>query len=112
MAERDGTAPPEFAVIGTARPKVDAIAKVTGQTLFADDLKLPRMLHCRLLRSSQAHARILRIDTSPAMAIAGVVAVLTGSELPIPFGILPISQDEHALSPGTARFVGDPVAAV
>src|SRR4029450_7908774 len=49
---------------------------------------------------------------SPAPAHPGVVATLVGSELPIPFGILPVSQDEHALAPDKVRFVGDPVAAV
>ena len=44
--------------------------------------------------------------------MAGVHAVLTGKDLPEPFGILPVSQDEHALVPETVRFIGDPVAAV
>src|SRR5688572_32131162 len=70
------------------------------------------MLHCKLLRSRHPHARIVRIDTSRAAAAAGVIAVLTGRELPIPFGILPVSEDEHALCPEIVRFVGDPVAAV
>jgi 4-hydroxybenzoyl-CoA reductase alpha subunit len=99
-------------VVGTPRRKVDAAAKVTGELRFADDLSLPRMLHCKLLRSRYPHAKILGIDTSRAEALPGVVAVMTGRELPIPFGILPISQDEHALCPDRVRFVGDPVAAV
>src|SRR5688572_1690521 len=99
-------------VVGTARRKVDATAKVTGETKFADDLSLPRMLWCKLLRSREPHARIVRLDTSRAEQHPGVVAVLTGRDLPIPFGILPISQDEHALCPDHVRFVGDPVAAV
>jgi 4-hydroxybenzoyl-CoA reductase alpha subunit len=99
-------------VIGTARRKVDATAKVTGETRFADDLSLPRMLWCKLLRSREPHAKIVRIDTSRALRHPGVVAVLIGRDLPIPFGILPISQDEHALCPDRVRFVGDPVAAV
>jgi 4-hydroxybenzoyl-CoA reductase subunit alpha len=99
-------------VVGSARRKVDATAKVTGETRFADDLSLPRMLWCKLLRSREPHARIVRIDTSRAVRHPGVVAVLTGRDLPIPFGILPISQDEHALCPDRVRFVGDPVAAV
>jgi 4-hydroxybenzoyl-CoA reductase alpha subunit len=99
-------------VVGKAHRKVDAVAKVTGATKFADDLTLPRMLFCKLLRSPHPHARIVRIDTSRAARLAGVKAVLTGSDLPIPFGILPVSQDEHALCPDTVRFIGDPVAAV
>ncbi len=99
-------------VIGKALRKIDATAKVTGKTKFADDLALPRMLWCKLLRSPHPHAAIVRIDTSRALAADGVKAVLTGRELPIPFGILPVSQDEHALCPDRVRFVGDPVAAV
>src|SRR5438477_3598723 len=99
-------------VVGTAVRKVDATAKVTGVTRFADDLFLPRMLYAKLLRSPHPHARITRIDTSRAQAVAGVKAVLTGRDLPIPFGILPVSQDEHALARDKVRFVGDPVAGV
>ncbi|MFN2386915.1 MAG: molybdopterin cofactor-binding domain-containing protein [Thermoanaerobaculia bacterium] len=103
---------PRTRVVGRPYPKVDAAAKVTGATRFADDLFLPRMLHCKLLRSKRAHARIVSIDTSRALAAPGVVAVATGRDLPIPFGILPVSQDEHALCLDRVRFVGDPIAAV
>jgi CO/xanthine dehydrogenase Mo-binding subunit len=104
--------PQQLRIIGTPQRKVDAVAKVTGQTRFADDMALPRMLHAKLLRSTMAHARIVSIDTTRAEALEGVKAVLTGQDLPTPFGILPVSQDEHALAPDVARFVGDPVAAV
>ncbi len=99
-------------VVGKPLPKVDAHAKVTGQTLFADDLFLPRMLHCKILRSTHPHARIVSIDPSRALAFPGVKAVITGRDLPIKFGILPVSQDEEALCLEKVRFVGDPVAAV
>ncbi len=101
-----------FRVVGKAHRKVDATAKVTGVTRFADDLFLPRMLFAKLLRSPHPHARVLSIDTSRAAGVPGVKAVLTGKDLPIPFGILPVSQDEHALALDKVRFVGDPVAAV
>ena len=103
---------PPRKVVGTAYLKVDGPSKVTGQTIFADDLVLPRMLWCKLLRSPHAHARILSVDTAAAAAMPGVKAVLTGKDLPIPFGILPVSEDEHALCPDRVRFIGDPVAAV
>jgi len=99
-------------VIGRSHLKVDAAAKVAGQTIFADDLVLPRMLFAKLLRSPHPHARIRRVDVSKAAALPGVHATLVGSELPIPFGILPVSQDEHALGIDKVRFVGDPLAAV
>jgi 4-hydroxybenzoyl-CoA reductase subunit alpha len=101
-----------FRLIGTSPLKVDGWQKVTGQTRFADDLSFPRMLHCKLLRSHVAYARIRAIDVSAAEAMDGVLAVLTGAALPTPFGILPVSEDEHALCPDKVRFVGDPVAAV
>ena len=94
-------------VIGKPRRRVDGRAKVTGQTRFADDLIVPRMLHGRLLRSPHPHARIVRVDTSEAEAMPGVVAVLTGKEMPTPFGILPVSEDEHALCVDRVRFVGE-----
>ncbi len=103
---------PPYKIIGTAQLKVDAAAKVTGETVFADDIHLPRMLYARILRSTKPHAAIERVDTSRAAAFPGVAAVLTGKDLPTPFGILPVSQDEHALCPDKVRFVGDPVAAV
>ena len=99
-------------IIGQPRRRVDARAKVTGQTRFADDIVLPRMLHCKLLRSPHPHARIRNIDTTGALARSGVTLVLTGQDLPIEYGILPVSQDEHALCLERVRYVGDPVAAV
>jgi 4-hydroxybenzoyl-CoA reductase alpha subunit len=98
--------------VGRTRRRVDARAKVTGQTRFADDIMLPRMLHCRLLRSTQPHARIVNVETSRAAAVDGVHLVLTGETFPIAYGILPVSHDEHALCRDKVRFVGDPVAAV
>ena len=99
-------------IIGKPRRRVDARAKVTGQTKFADDLMLPRMVHCKLLRSPVPHARIARLDVSRALARPGVLLALTGADVPIPYGILPVSQDEHALAIDRVRFVGDPVAAI
>ena len=99
-------------VVGKPFRKVDARAKCTGQTKFADDIVLPRMLACKILRSHEPHALIKNIDTSKALALPGVFAVVTGKDFPIPYGILPVSQDEHALCVDKVRFVGDPVAAV
>jgi len=102
----------QLRVVGTSLPKVDAVAKVTGRTKFADDLFLPRMLHCRMLRSTTPHAEIVSIDTQRAEEHPGGVTVLVGRDLPIPYGILPVSEDEHALCLDKVRFIGDPVAAV
>src|SRR2546422_7868764 len=99
-------------VVGKPFRKVDARAKCTGQTKFADDIFLPRMLYCRILRSHEPHALIKNIDLSKALELPGVIAIITGKDLPIPYGILPVSQDEQALCTDKVRFIGDPVAAV
>ncbi|HJQ98628.1 MAG TPA: molybdopterin cofactor-binding domain-containing protein [Candidatus Polarisedimenticolaceae bacterium] len=101
-----------MSTIGKPRRRVDGRAKVTGQTRFADDLNLPRTVHCKLLRSKVPHATIRSIDTSRAETHPGVLLVLTGAHFPITFGILPVSQDEDPLCRDRVRFVGDPVAAV
>ena len=102
----------DLKVVGQPLPKADAAAKVIGAAVYADDIVLPRMLHSKLLRSPHPHARILSVDASAARRIPGVKGVLTGQDLPIRFGILPVSQDERALESEKVRYVGDPVAAV
>jgi len=99
-------------VVGQPRRRVDGRGKATGQARFADDLVLPRMLHCKLLRSPVPHAIIESIDVARAQEVPGVHLVLTGKDFPIPFGIMPVSQDEYPLAPERVRYVGDPVAAV
>ena len=108
----DAGAKTPFSVVGKPLRRIDAVSRVTGETQFADDLSMPGMLHMKLVRSSVPHARIVAVDVSRALACEGVRAVLTGKDFPVPFGILPVSQDEHALCPDKVRFVGDPVAAV
>ena len=103
-------------VVGAPGRRIDARSRVTGQHRFADDLSLPRMLHCKMLRSKLPHARIAAVRTERAKAAPGVKLVLTGADFPFSYGILPVSQDEHPLCGGPndpkVRFVGDPVAAV
>src|SRR3989442_11566043 len=102
---------PDFSVIGKPFARVDGGPKVTGQAVYADDIVLPRTLHCKFLRSPHPHARIVSIDTSAARRIPGVKAVITGADLPVKFGILPVTQDERALEHEKVRYVGDPIAA-
>jgi 4-hydroxybenzoyl-CoA reductase subunit alpha len=99
-------------VIGKPLRKVDATSKCIGQTIFADDIFLPGMLYAKILRSTRPHAVIRSIDTSAAESLDGVKAVLLGAELPITFGILPVSQDEHTLAIDKVRYVGEPVVAL
>ena len=112
MGGANGAERKELRVIGKPHRKVDSAAKVTGQTKYADDLVFPRMLHTKILRSRVPHGRILKIDTSKAESYPGVKQVLLGKDLPISYGALPVSEDEHALAIGKVRMMGDPVAAV
>jgi 4-hydroxybenzoyl-CoA reductase subunit alpha len=103
---------PEFDVVGTSITRQDGLSKTTGTARYADDLKLPRMAFCRLLRGTRPHARIVSIDTTAARALAGVYGVITGEDLPVKYGVLPVGQDEQALCSDKVRYVGDAVAAV
>lgn len=98
--------------IGKSWAQVDGLAKAKGETVYADDMFLPRMLFAKMLRSPHPHARIKSIDLTQALKRPGVVAAMTGKDLPIPFGILPVSQDEESLCVDKVRMIGDPVAAV
>ncbi|PRP93216.1 4-hydroxybenzoyl-CoA reductase subunit alpha [Enhygromyxa salina] len=98
--------------LGKSHRKVDAMERMRGVTRYTDDIKLPGMLHCKILRSPHPHAKILRIDTSRAEAMDGVHAVITGEDLSTPYGIIPWTPDETALAVAKVCFVGDGVAAV
>ncbi|NWF57560.1 MAG: molybdopterin-dependent oxidoreductase [Syntrophaceae bacterium] len=101
----------EFFVVGHSHPQIDGREKATGATEFVSDLRLPGMLHGRILRSPLPHARICRIDTSRARRAAGVKAVITAEDTPrIPFG--PRTEDWMILATDKVRFIGDEVAAV
>ena len=96
-----------FDVIGAPRRRVDGRAKVTGKTLFADDLELPRMLHCRLLRSPLPHARIRSLDPSRALSMPGVhrvAALLKRWLLGTHQGAIRPEQLDHYLDEFTFRF--------
>ena len=92
--------------------RVDASAKISGRAEYVDDLNPNRLLHGALVRSPHPHAEIVGIDVSGALDVEGVVAVVTGDELPHRYGVLPVTQDETALATDKVRYQGEPVAAV
>ncbi len=99
--------------VGISIPRVDAADKVTGRAIYTADITLPDMLHGRILGSSVAHGNIKRIDTSRAEAFDGVIAVITGKDVPdIMYGVSPARYDEYVLAKERVRHVGDEVAAV
>ncbi|MBI5539849.1 MAG: molybdopterin-dependent oxidoreductase [Bacteroidia bacterium] len=98
--------------VGISRPYIEAEKKVRGAAEYADDIYTRNALHCKLLRSTYSHAKIESIDTSEALRLEGVHYVAIGKELPITFGVLPISQDENAIAVNKVRYEGEIVAAV
>lgn len=104
-------------VVGTSVPRVDALDKVTGTTVYGSDVVLPGMLFGKILRSPHAHARIVRVDTSKAEALDGVRAVVTAADTPkLTYGFQsgqnPRLADKMPLEAEKVRFIGDEVAAV
>ncbi len=103
----------EHAYIGKYMPRVDSLAKVTGEALYTADLNLPRMLTGKILRSPHPHARILNIDTSRAEKLPGVKAVVTGSDTRgIKWGVFRYTLDQQFLPTEKVRFVGEDVAGI
>jgi len=98
-------------VVGHSLPRMDAPGKVTGTAVYASDFALPGMLHGKLLRSREPHARLVRIDAARARALPGVRAVLTAADVPdVRYG--GALKDETVLARDRVRYVGQPVAAV
>ena len=101
----------EHRFVGKPLQRTDATAKVTGKTVYADDMHLPRMLHAKVLGAPYAHARIKAIDTSKARLHPGVTAVITADDLP-PYK-MNASNRRGLIFPGDeVLFFGQPVAAV
>src|SRR5215216_6914201 len=108
--------------VGQRIPKRDAREKAIGSARYTADLTLPGMLVARFLRSPHAHARISRIDTRAAEALAGVYAVLThlntiktrySDTKSDQLGLLPHPHNlDQVLFDSTLRYVGEPVAVV
>ena len=101
----------EYSVVGTSVTRVDALEKVTGKAVYCTDIKLPGMLHVKVLRSPYPHAKIISIDTAKAAKLSGVKCVLTGEDVPSNrYGS--VVRDSTILAQGVVRAVGEPVVAV
>jgi len=102
----------KYLSVGKPRPYIEAEKKVKGEADYADDIKIKNALFCKFLRSTHAHAEIVNIDLSDALKLKGVRKIITGKDLPISFGVLPISQDETSIAVNKVRYIGEIVAAV
>jgi 4-hydroxybenzoyl-CoA reductase subunit alpha len=104
---------PEYSYIGKRMPRIDSLAKVTGAAKYTADLKFPRMLVGKVLRSPLPHARILNIDASRALRLPGVKAVVTGKDTyGEKWGVFRYTQDQMFLPLDKVRYFGEEVAAV
>jgi CO/xanthine dehydrogenase Mo-binding subunit len=109
----------DFHVVGQSPAHHDFVNKVRGTLLYAADWKLPGMIHGKVVRSDTAPARIVRIDTSAAERLEGVVAVLTAADIPhnaivehASGGLGEITVEQPVLARDRVRYVGEPVAVV
>lgn len=109
-APRAGVAVPGG--IGSSPPRPDGAAKVAGRFAFSSDLPLDGAVWGATLRSPHPYARIVSVDVAPALAIAGVHAVLTAADVPgqLTYGL--VTADQPVLADGVVRYVGQPVALV
>ena len=98
--------------VGARLPFVDGVEKVTGAARYTADLPAADALVGMLLRSPYAHAALLEVDLSEALKLPGVRAVITGDACDMPYGVIPIAQNEWPLARGKVRYSGDPIAAV
>ncbi|SEH48317.1 xanthine dehydrogenase family protein molybdopterin-binding subunit [Tardiphaga sp. OK245] len=108
-------------LVGSAVERMEDARFLSGSGNFADDLAVEGMLHAAILRSPIAHARIVAIDASAALAMVGIHAVLTaqdiGDTIPIiPLRLAPLPEFEPFRQPVMAsdkvRYVGEPIAVV
>ena len=101
-----------YSTVGKPITRVEGSHKVTGDSVYAADIQLPGMLHCKLLRSPHAHARIVGIDASKALALEGVEHVITAADLPTFSEKRMSNRGYNLLADDEAVFNGQPVVAV
>jgi len=104
--------PAKTPMIGERLPLIDGVEKVRGRAEYTADFIEPGALVGRIYRSPYSHADVLAVDTSEALKLPGVVAIITGDDCDVPFGILPIAQNEYPMARDRVRYRGEPVAAV
>ena len=98
--------------VGESIRRADGIPKLTGNFAYASDLYADGMLWASTLRSPHSHARITHLDTTPALAMPGVLSVLTQEDVSGRPGFGQEVQDQPVFSDGTIRYWGEPVAVV
>jgi CO/xanthine dehydrogenase Mo-binding subunit len=113
---------PDLKVIGKPLRRVDALGKAVGATVYAGDFSMPGMLHAKVFRSTEASARIVRLDVGKARELPGVVSVLASGDLPNARLVTDMpgqtgqaqrkGSDAPVLAIDNVRFIGEPVALI
>jgi len=98
--------------IGKSVPMLDALARVKGEVDYMVNLRLPKMLVGKIARSQSPHAKLLKIDTTNAMQVSGVVAILTGADLGANAFYGAAIKDQGVVAVDRVRYVGEPIAAI
>ena len=98
--------------VGESPQRVDGVPKVTGNYAYASDLHAEGMLWAATLRSPHPHARITKLDTTPAMTVGGVVTVLTQEDVPGRWGFGMHVPDQPVFADGVCNYWGEPIAVV
>src|SRR5918993_3606211 len=113
--------PPAERSIGRPLRRKEDRRLITGRTRWTDNITLPGLLHVAMVRSPMAHARITRVDVSPALERPGVLAAFSGADLADQLGTLPcawpvtadmVHPDHHPLAVDEVRHVGEAVAVI
>jgi CO/xanthine dehydrogenase Mo-binding subunit len=107
----------DFSVVGSVVRRADSLGHVTGRTEFFEDVRPSGMLHLKMHRSARHHARLVSVDTTAALAVPGVVTVLTGADIPnnlyTPLKLINVEpDDEPILAVDKVRYLGEPIVAV
>ncbi|GKY87062.1 xanthine dehydrogenase family protein molybdopterin-binding subunit [Sinisalibacter aestuarii] len=102
----------EYKLVGTRPDRPDGLDKVTGRARYGADFSMPGMLFAAVVRSPHAHAKILKIDASKALALEGVKAVVTRADFPDGLTGEDWNLQENTIANDTALYDGHAVAAV
>lgn len=103
---------PATPTLGQRIPLVDGIEKVTGKAIYTADMEDASCLIGRIFRAPVSHARILSLDVTKALALEGVVSIVTGEDCDKTYGVIPIAMNEYPMARDKIRYRGEPLAAV
>ena len=96
-------------LIGEKYTTPDLVAKVTGKARYAEDWRVDGMLFCKLLTSPYPHAKVTKLDTSRALAMPGVKAIITEDDLPKAAAGATLGENVQATAQGERGLTNEPL---